>query len=45
MVFVDTLNFYGGSSGDVNMYELLKYIKIPEYREKFNQLISEAKNF
>ena len=46
MVFVDTLNLYGGSNGDVNLYELLQvYLQIPQYREKFNQLVSEAKSF
>ena len=46
MVFVDTLNLYGGSNGDINLYELLQsYLQIPEYREKFNNLVSEAKSF
>lgn len=44
MVFIDTLNLYGGSNGDVNLYELLQaYIQVPEDREKFNNLVSEAK--
>ncbi|WP_426473860.1 hypothetical protein [Chryseobacterium balustinum] len=46
MVFVDTLNLYGGSNADVNLYELLQaYLQVPEYREKFNNLVSEAKSF
>ena len=46
MVFVDTLNLYGGSNADVNLYELLQaYLKVPEFREKFNNLVSEAKSF
>lgn len=45
MVFVDTLNLYGGSNADVNLYELLQaYLQVPEYREKFNNLVSEAKS-
>ncbi|MDY3364424.1 hypothetical protein PG623_10505 [Riemerella anatipestifer] len=46
MVLVDVLNLYGGSNGDVNLYELLQvYLQIPKYREKFNELIIEAKRY
>jgi hypothetical protein len=45
MVFVDTLNLYGGSNADVNLYELLQaYLQVPDYGEKFNNLVSEAKS-
>ena len=43
VVFVDTLNIGGGSIGNIDLYRLLQaYLLMPDYREKFNELIDFA---
>lgn len=44
MVFSDTLNLGGGSIGNSDLYQLLQaYLTIPEYRDKINDVVREAK--
>lgn len=46
IVLCDTLNLYGGSTGDIDIYQLLQaYLTIPEYRVKINSVVNEAKSF
>ena len=44
VVLTNVLNLSGGSVSDVDLYELLQaYLQEPSYRERFNELVSEAK--
>ncbi len=44
IVFCDTLNLSGGSSGNMDLYNLLQsYLKNPESRKKINDVIFESR--
>lgn len=43
VVFCDTLNISGGSSGSMDLYTLLQtYLTKPKIRKKINELIAES---
>jgi len=42
-LLVDALNLYGGSMGNIDIYELLKaYLTIPTCRDRVNEVVREA---
>lgn len=46
VAFTDVLNIYSGSAGNIDLYNLLNsYLRIPEYRDRINSLVSEARSF